>query len=326
MKKTMLLYLMLLMPALVVDAEISEREYAELLTAAVSRPLFMLKAENLEKAPKNVIDMYVKSIEARIRLCSEPPSSTLPVLYSLWLNNSYSNLVTDVYDINGEVKATASFKEAVIDQIRYQHGLTFGYDTLGHIGFLFITGKGDDLTANPNIYHYYWWYEGRSMMGGIWNLWLSCWERENKRDNPREPVLEELASEITGFSYHVFPYLYAELQKGDKTLQKVISKCSDDIRGGWRFENFVKWWEDNREKYTLPKPSGYDAIREQLSRDKSPSVETLYKCMERWHKNSKDFYCDPKNIESKYWYYLLPEKDVTIIDIKKLKNPYHVVE
>ena|GEM_PF-6555278 len=322
MKKILFVISLLFLSTVFVNAELSEKEYVELLTMAISRPLFMLKAENLKRAPENVLKIYAKSIEARRRLCAESPSSTLPVLYTLWLNNSYSNLVTDVYDISGEVKATASFREAVVDQIRYQHGLTFGYDTLGHIGFLFITGQGDDLIASPDVYNYYWWYEGRSQMKDIWLRWLSCWESENKRENPREPVLTELASEITGFGYHVFPFIYAELQKGDKTLQRVIEKFSDDIRGRWRFDDFTKWWETNREKYTFAAPCGYESIREQLAEDKTQSIEIIYNCMERWYNNSKGFYSDNQNIENKYWYYLLPDEEVTTKDIKKLKNPY----
>ena len=93
MKKILFVISLLYLSTVFVNAELSEKEYVELLTMAISRPLFMLKAENIKRAPENVLKIYAKSIEARRRLCAESPSSTLPVLYALWLNNSYSNFL-----------------------------------------------------------------------------------------------------------------------------------------------------------------------------------------------------------------------------------------
>lgn len=297
------------------NAKMAENEYFDLVMTAVSAPIGIKNATQATNA------FVINSLMARRRLCAEPPAEALPALYSLWQNLSYTNVQAKVYDANGKEFARVSFYDSLSLQLMYQNGLYLGYDTQGHIAMLFISGKIDDLIASPDVFHYYWWYEGRKQIDIVWAQWLSCWSTEMKREKPRKVVLKELISEITGLGFYVFPFIYSEMIKGNNSMQLVVDKFSDNLRGSWRIDNFCEWWNENKSKYNFPEPAGFLSIKSRIQQD-----ATLYNCMSRWYENSQKFYFDEDNFKKNYWYFKLPNGEVSANDIKTLKNPFFITE
>lgn len=303
-------------------AFLSDEEYVDLVMKSASVPLFMPKESDIKQDQKELFETYKTGFSARCNLFSQGIDECLPKLYDFWSDPRYTNTIVVLRDLDGESITQRSFYSAIDLHLNFISGLYFGFSTKGHIAFLWMKGDLDDPIISDSYYKYFWWYEGRHYLPEIWNNWLNCWRLEQNLEKPRKTVEQELISEITGFGFHIFPYLYRELKLGDKSMNKVLKKLSEPARGSFKFEDFLTWWEKNQVKFSFPKPEGYDKVRSRLLLGPLSKNKTLLRDMDRWQKNIKEFYTDPNNLKENYWYYKIGDKNISAEEISAIKQNY----
>ena len=242
------------------------------------------------------------------------PAEALPLLIS----SLEKGIITNRIETIENTQITNSVIEFANYKAYHLMGLSFGFDSVGTVAFPWLTGKGDDLTIPVTQYHYFWWYEGRKYMPNIWENWYACWQMENGRDNPRELVLNQLANEIAGFGYHIFPYLTNAIET-DSTLTNVLLSLRGPQHGGWIFEDFSKWYRENKARFTLPECETLKKAMERTSLDKMPISKSNKDDMLRWQKNEEQFYTT-NSFNNYYWYYKINSKeDISEEDIFQAK-------
>ena len=301
-------------------ASLSDERYVELIMKAASTPLCMPEESAIKPSQKEIFEIYKEGFVARQQLFSQPVSEYLPKLYDFWSDTRYTNEVVILRDLDGKEIVERSFYTAVDIQLDFMSGLYFGFLTKGHIGFLWMKGDLDDPIISSSSYKYFWWYEGRRYLPEIWNDWLNCWRAEQRLEKPRKAVEEGLLSEITGYGYHIFPYLYNELRLGDKSMSKVLEEMSKPEKGSWIFEDFPSWWEKNQKNFSFTNPEGYESIKAKLLLGAFPYSKLMLGDMDRWNKNIKKFYADPNNLKENYWYYKISDKDISSEEISEIKQ------
>ena len=242
------------------------------------------------------------------------PAEALPLLIS----SLEKGIITNRIETIENTQITNSVIEFANYKAYHLMGLSFGFDSVGTVAFPWLTGKGDDLTIPVTQYHYFWWYEGRKYMPNIWENWYACWQMENGRDNPRELVLNQLANEIAGFGYHIFPYLTNAIET-DSTLTNVLLSLKGPQHGGWVFEDFSKWYRENKARFTLPECETLKKTLERTTLEKMPISKSNKDNMLRWQKNEEQFYTT-NSFNNYYWYYKINSKeDISEEDIFQAK-------
>ena len=242
------------------------------------------------------------------------PAEALPLLIS----SLEKGIITNRIETIENTQITNSVIEFANYKAYHLMGLSFGFDSVGTVAFPWLTGKGDDLTIPVTQYHYFWWYEGRKYMPNIWENWYACWQMENGRDNPRELVLNQLANEIAGFGYHIFPYLTNAIET-DSTLTNVLLSLKGPQHGGWVFEDFSKWYRENKARFTLPECETLKKTLERTTLEKMPISKSNKDNMLRWQKNEEQFYTT-NSFNNYYWYYKINTKeDISEEDIFQAK-------
>ncbi|MBR6462129.1 hypothetical protein IKS73_03205 [bacterium] len=291
-------------------AAVSSEEYLNLLYD--SSALYFAKQNKELEIPKGKIDIWNSESKTFKAI---PVSEALPLIMTLLERGEITNRVESLGDGQTFENKALSFADRRAFLLTQ---LCFGFDSLGTIAFPWLSGKGNDLTIPSALFHYYWWYEGRKYMPNIWAEWYACWQEESKKEAPRALVLDQLASEITGLGYHVFPYLASALEN-DKTLEKLVEVYKTPGRGNWRFSDFNKWYTENGEKFSLPECETLDTAKKRFDINILPIQESVIEMMNKWQSNAKRYYAEnTKN--SNYWYYKLNAKDdITEEDIFQAK-------
>lgn len=291
-------------------AAVSSEEYLSLLYDS-SASYFAAQNKDLD-IPNEKLDLW--NSETRT-FKAIPVSEALPLIMSLMERGEITNRVESTDSgktFENKAINFADHRAFLLTQ------LCFGFDSLGTIAFPWLSGKGNDLTIPSTLFHYYWWYEGRKYLPNIWTEWYACWQEENKRETPRTLVLNQLASEITGLGYHVFPYLASALEN-DKTLKKVVEAYRTPGRGNWRFTDFSEWYSENRGKFTLPECETLDSAKKRFNINVLPIHESVIEMMNIWQSNAKRYYAENSK-NSNYWYYKISAKeDITEDDISQAK-------
>jgi hypothetical protein len=292
--KNIILLVLLLVPLAVKAAD---ADYTSLLyKASAFESLIALDKSNAEK--------YEDLKAASVQLKSIPISEALPEMMTLFERKAITNRVEK---LNGLVvtnyAVSYAYKRAFL-----LTGLTFGFNSYGHVAFPWLTGKGQLKTIPSTLYFFFWWYEGRRYVEQIWTAWYGCWRTECEREDPRPLVKKTLADEICGLGYHVFPYIYQNLES-DKSLNDVVSMFNEPNHGSWRIKDFSEWYGINAEKFALPFAETFSAASKRFDISNLPVSPTTLDLMQVWEKAASEFY-KSNNISSNYWYYKILDKEI----------------
>ena len=237
-------------------------------------------------------------------MSSVPVSEALPELMSLFVRKVITNRLERIGDITITNYAVGyAYKKAFL-----LTGLTFGFNSYGHIAFPWLTGKGQLMTIPSTMYSFFWWYEGRRYVEQIWNAWYACWQTECGRENPRSLVKKTLADEICGLGYYVFPFLYQNLEN-DKSLNEIVSMFNEPSHGNWGFKNFSEWYSINSNRFVLPTVETISVAGKRFEISNLPVSKMTLDSMQAWEKAASDFYRS-NNISSNYWYNKIQNKNI----------------
>lgn len=281
---------------------ITEKEYWNVFEEAMRLPLCKISDES----PKEIQERYSSSMRACIALDEIAPCESLPFLFAKLEDNSFSNKMIEIYYDKGVI--TNCLNNYLKKEIFIATKLYFGYKSVGHIAFPWLTGKKDDLTIPATSYPYFWWYEGRKYMPKIWESWYECWKVENERESPRETVLKVLSEEIVDLGYSAFPFIAEKISSGDETLNKIYPR-----------KDIVNLIREDGWKYCLPPCEGLSSCEIRLKG--SLIIKKLnFDRMKIWQKNAEAYYRNYNPRDAKYWYWRLPEKDnISFEDIFDLR-------
>lgn len=280
---------------------ITEKEYWNLFEEAMKLPLCQIS----EDSSQIIREQYLSSMRAITNLHNVAPCEALPYLYSKLEDNSLSNKMIAIYCIDGIL--TNCLGNYLKKEIFIATKLFFGYKSLGHIAFPWLTGKQGALIIPSTSYPYFWWYEGRKYMPKIWESWYECWKTENERENPRELVLKVLSDEISDLGYCAFPYIAEKINAGDKNLCNIYPNI-----------DIVKLMRSEGWKYKLPECEGLSICKNRLKDDVVKSLN--FDRMVKWQQNADKYYKNYHVRDTKYWYWRLTEKDdISYEDIFDLK-------
>ena len=287
---------------------IEEADYLRLLYNA-SKTTPILRANIDKDKAKDYL-----SVSDVAQFNSLPPAEALPILIA----SLEKGVITNRIETFDNIIATNMVVAFANCKAYYLMGLSFGFASVGTVAFPWLTGTGQDLTIPATQYHYFWWYEGRKYLPNIWENWYACWQMENGRDNPRELVLNQLANEIAGFGYHIFPYLTNAIET-DSTLTNVLLSLKGPQHDGWVFEDFSKWYRENKVRFTLPECETLKKTLERTTLEKMPISKSNKDNMLRWQKNEEQFYTT-NSFNNYYWYYKVNAKeDISEEDIFQAK-------
>lgn len=301
--KKMLLCLCLSIPVFGIETA----AYTNLLIKAENTPVVIFEKEDFswDKHPGEIKQQFKEGFEARIQLQSLSPSEAWEKLTELVEDGWGIDVETRIY-CDGNGYATGTVAEAVLKQMRIHGGLQFGYEAPKCMAFSWFHCKEDDRIFCADDLYYFWYVYGRKHMPKIWQAWYACWQEENRRENPREFILSFLISDITSMGYHIFPYIFKELLNGDKSLEAVIKPFQKGYRYPQIGKDYAKWWETNREKYTLQDAEGWARIERALANGKMRLEPWVMEQMPNWHREMESYFEHP---DHNYWYYRLPEKE-----------------
>ncbi|MBR5624218.1 hypothetical protein IKW72_04350 [bacterium] len=260
--------------------------------------------ESIIALDKDNADKYDELKAASVQLSSVPVSEALPELMSLFERKVITNRLERIGDITITNYAVGyAYKKAFL-----LTGLTFGFNSYGHIAFPWLTGKGQLMTIPSTMYSFFWWYEGRRYVEQIWNAWYACWQTECGRENPRSLVKKTLADEICGLGYYVFPFLYQNLEN-DKSLNEIVSMFNEPSHGNWGFKNFSEWYSINSNRFVLPTVETISVAGKRFEISNLPVSKMTLDSMQAWEKAASDFYRS-NNISSNYWYNKIQNKNI----------------
>lgn len=234
-------------------------------------------------------------------------SESLPMLISLLESGQVTNRIEATKSEGVITNQAVAFADLCAFKMM---NLTFGMDSLGTICFPWLTGKGNDLTISSVNYHYFWWYEGRKYLPQIWNEWYECWRSETTRENPRTIILEQLANEITGLGYHIFPYLNDCLES-DKTLALVVETMRKPGRGNRVFGDFRKWYQEKGSVLSLPPCETLKVAEKRFNLERLPLSKATLNRMKLWQANAEKYYSNVQ-INTNYWYYKIDPQIETV--------------
>lgn len=296
------IFLVLIMFVLCLSAgAITEKEYWSLFEEAMKLPLCQVS----EDSSKIIKEQYSSSMRAMTNLHNIAPCEALPFLFSKLEDNALSNKMITIYCNDGILTNCLGYY--LKKEIFIATKLFFGYKSLGHIAFPWLTGKHGDLIIPSTSFHCFWWYEGRKYMPKIWESWYECWKTENERECPRKFVLRMLSDEISDLGYFAFPYLAEKINAGDKTLCSIYPNI-----------DIVKLMRNEGWKYQLPECEGLFVCKDRLKGDVLKKLN--FRRMTKWQQNADNYYKNYHVRDTKYWYWRLPGKDdVSFEEIFDLK-------
>lgn len=282
-------------------------DYITLLEKSEECPWINVESETFswDNYPSNVKSQFLDGIKAQQQLDSIPASEALPILFDLFEQKWGDHRPCIVYYEKIGYK-TNTFVEAIAKQIKNQGGLTFGSSPYGCVAFPWLNLKNEKLGFNEYEIQYFWWIYDRKHLPVIWNTWYECWGNEFKREKPRKLVLNQMALDITKLGFYIFPYVYEKLSSGDNTLLRVVKIFQSGVYCPKIRGDFSLWWNDNKDKYSLPAPKGWEHAAAKISENTLPLPERVMKEMLKWHDLAEQFYSEPKN---NYWYYFLKDCD-----------------
>lgn len=235
-----------------------------------------------------------------------PVSEALPALLSFLEDGKITNRIEKLIEGGIVTNQAVHFADRTAFKMM---NLLFGMDSLGTIGFPWLSGRGEDLTISAVDYHYFWWYEGRKYLPQIWNSWYSCWQSECSREKPRPLVLEKLASEITGFGYHIFPFLNEHLES-DESLALVVETFKKPSRGNRSFGDFKTWYQKNQQVLSLPPCETLKAAEARCNLASLPLGANNFRRMKRWQANAEKYYSNTQTITNHWYFKIDSQKDI----------------
>ena len=146
--KNIILLVLLLVP---VAVKAADTDYALLLyKASAFESLIALDKSNAEK--------YEDLKAASVQLKAVPVSEALPEMMSLFERKAITNRVEEFDGITVTNYAVSyAYKRAFL-----LTGLTFGFNSYGHIAFPWLTGKGQLMTIPSTLYSFFWYLCGSS--------------------------------------------------------------------------------------------------------------------------------------------------------------------
>lgn len=287
---------------------IDSSQYALLLEKAEKTPAIIFDREDFtwDKFPTEIKTQFFEGIKAQNELIKLAPSETIPILF---------NFIEAGEDVEKKVVVylekygyyTNSFTEEIYKQIRNQNGISCGYSGLGNLAFPWLTKKSRSLSFNEYEIQYFWWVYDRIHLPKIWQSWYRCWQNENARPEPRKYVQERLIGDVICLGFYLFPYL-AENLKNDKSLEDVVDALRTYSSFSIRKEDFLTWWEANKERYAFQEAKGWDHALEVLNKGKLAVYKSARENMPSWYELAESYYAENNNI-NRYWYYFLSDKD-----------------
>lgn len=130
------------------------------------------------------------------------------------------------------------------------------------------------------------------------------------RENPRTIILEQLANEITGLGYHIFPYLNDFLES-DKTLDLVVETMRKPGRGNRVFGDFKKWYQEKGNVLSLPPCETLKVAEKRFDLERLPLSKATLNRMKLWQANAEKYYSNVQ-INTNYWYYKIDPQIETV--------------
>ncbi|MBP5626793.1 hypothetical protein J6X96_01320 [bacterium] len=285
-------------------------DYLNLLKKSEEMPFVILEKENFSwlNYPKEIEIKFIEGLKAKKQLSEIGIGRELPMLFNL-LENGIGKDIIYVKYCEGIGYKTNCMMAGIYKRIYSQSGLQLGMETYGNVAFSWLKHNDGERVFDCNEIIYFWWNYDRKHVPEIWNKWYKCWQIENDREKPRDVVLDRLAYDITRLGFYFFPYIYSAIKSGDNSLNGLFSP-NKSVNN-----NFITWWEKNKENYILPDPKGWNHINTMISDKKLPFGSWQLENMPKWHQMAEEYYSKTDNNDH-YWYYLIPDKDeITFEDI-----------
>ena len=226
---------------------------------------------NVMKQNAEIADLYLRSIK---------PSIILPILFQIleegsFGTNEYVRHYVNWYEDDSELKAGSyegqDVKEELVNvyivvNIYIDDILKLDTSTNWKIMSIWSRFYGHCYSRQPSTdFPLYWWYDGRRYATNIWNDFYRCWQYEQARPTPRATVLKQLAEEISGLGISALPIIKDAIQRGDTTLSPVLKALAERLEiGGITNINYLSWYSQNGNKYTLPECQGLAAAKARI--------------------------------------------------------------
>lgn len=193
-----------------------------------------------------------------------------------------------------------------------------GQDMDVHIAADDLLYKNSGINGPPKMYFYFdegsftafhyhvyllpwFWYEGRKHLPEMWDDWYGCWKKEHQREKPRKVIVKALYEEAARLTFHFAPFIYEAIKGGDKTLEQYFKSSWPD---GHTNENFVVWWEREKDNLTLPPCEGYRASMKRLN-GKDTALNPFYREGVRNMCVHTEKYYSENEQRTNYWYRFL---------------------
>ena len=293
------------------------------------------------------INNMIQSAEiANLSLRYMEPSVLLPILFQIleegsFGTNEYVKHYVNWYEDDSEVKVGnyegRDIKEESVNLyicVNDYIGNILMLDTSTNWKIMSIWSRfyGHCYSRAPSTdFPLYWWYDGRKYATNIWNDFYLSWQYEQARTTPRPTVLKQLAEEISGLGISALPIVKDAIQGGDTTLDPVLKALAERLEiGGITNMNYLSWYSQNGDKYTLPTCYGLAAAKTRISDTNFLNeIEGIFTTnvlghtalrmydeypgfMQMYLNQMLSFYTNHPSVLN-YWYYKLPD-DVLEVD------------